>query len=186
MIDISQLIAQISAFRVETEKSAIKRVQYQAYLIIAEREQIIQRIHLARNRRFDKVCSKSSCTSSGVQTANLCHTVGKILQDITDLLATAIGENEYSIIRFWKETLQQFRFIYDIQQRTVEDHNFVMLSLMTLSLLDGAASSLTPAIGPASRNRTGMQEMERLMFTIGAILITKKRKLLNFNDFRFN
>ena len=57
MIDISQLTALISAFRVETEKESISP-----------------------------------------------ETVGKILQDITDLLATAIGETEYNIIRFWKET----------------------------------------------------------------------------------
>ncbi len=113
MIDISQLTALISAFRVETEKSAIKREQHQTCLNIAEREQIIQSIHLARNRRFDKVCSKSRCASSGVRTANHCYTVGKILQDITYLLATAIGETEYNIIRVWKETIQQFRFLYD-------------------------------------------------------------------------
>ena len=53
MIDITQLTALISAFRVETEKSAIKRAQYQTCLNIAEREQIIQRIHLARDRRQD-------------------------------------------------------------------------------------------------------------------------------------
>ena len=53
MIDISQLTALISAFRVETEKSAIMRAQYQTCLNIAEREQIIQRIHLARNCRQD-------------------------------------------------------------------------------------------------------------------------------------
>lgn len=75
MIDITQLTALISAFRVETEKESISP-----------------------------------------------ETVGKILQDITDLLATAIGETEYNIIRVWKETLQQFRFLYDIQQRSVEDH----------------------------------------------------------------
>ena len=33
-----------------------------------------------------------------------------------------IGETEYNIIRVWKETLQQYRFLYDIQQRSVEDH----------------------------------------------------------------
>lgn len=53
------------------------------------------------------------------------ETVGKILQDITDLLATAIGETEYNIIRVWKETLQQFRFLYDIQQRGVSLHKTV-------------------------------------------------------------
>ena len=84
------------------------------------------------------------------------ETVGKILQDITDLLATAIGETEYNIIRVWKDTLQQYRFLYDIQQRSVEDHNFVMLSLMTRSMVDGATSSLTLAIGPATRTRAGV------------------------------
>ena len=29
---------------------------------------------------------------------------------------------ENNIIRVWKETLQQYRFLYDIQQRSVEDH----------------------------------------------------------------
>ena len=45
------------------------------------------------------------------------ETVGSILQAIADLLATATSETEYNIIRFWKETLQQYRFLYDIQQR---------------------------------------------------------------------
>ena len=113
MIDISQLTALISAFRVETEKESISP-----------------------------------------------ETVGKILQDITDLLATAIGETEYNIIRVWKETLQQYRFLYDIQQRNVDDHSNVILSLMARSLLDGATSSLTLAIGPATRNRAGVLTAE--------------------------
>jgi len=48
MIDIQQLTSLISTFRVETEKSAIKRVLCQTCLSIAERERIIQRKHLAR------------------------------------------------------------------------------------------------------------------------------------------
>ncbi len=42
MIDIQQLTELISAFRVETEKSAIKWVQCQTCLNIAEREKIMQ------------------------------------------------------------------------------------------------------------------------------------------------
>ncbi len=42
MIDIQQLTSLISAFRVKTEKSAIKWVQCQTCLNIAEREQIMQ------------------------------------------------------------------------------------------------------------------------------------------------
>ena len=39
------------------------------------------------------------------------ETVGSILQAIADLLATATSETEYSIIRFFEETLQQYRFL---------------------------------------------------------------------------
>ena len=46
------------------------------------------------------------------------ETVGSILQAIADLLATATSETEYSIIRFWKETLQQYRFLYDTSSAT--------------------------------------------------------------------
>ena len=73
-------------------------------------------------------------------------TVGSILQAIADLLATATSETEYNIIRFWKETLQQYRFLYDIQQRNVDDHSNVTLQLMARSMVDGATSSLTFAI----------------------------------------
>ena len=76
------------------------------------------------------------------------ETVGSILQAIADLLSTATSETEYNIIRFWKGTLQQFRFLYDIQQRNVDDHSNVILQLMARSMVDGATSSLTLAIGP--------------------------------------
>ena len=88
------------------------------------------------------------------------ETVGSILQAIADLLATATSETEYNIIRFWKETLQQYRFLYDIQQRNIDDHSNVILSLMARSLLDGATSSLTLAIGPATRTRAGVLTAE--------------------------
>ena len=54
------------------------------------------------------------------------ETVGSILQAIADLLATATSETEYNIIRFWKETLQQYRFLNDIQQRNIDDHKRVI------------------------------------------------------------
>ena len=88
------------------------------------------------------------------------ETVGKILQDIADLLATATSESEYNILRFWKEMLQQFRFLYDIQQRNIDDHSNVILSLMARSMVDGAASSLTLAIGPATAERAGVLTAE--------------------------
>ena len=88
------------------------------------------------------------------------ETVGSILQAIADLLATATSETEYNIIRFWKETLQQYRFLYDIQQRNIDDHSNVILSLMARSMVDGATSSLTLAIGPATRTRAGVLTAE--------------------------
>ena len=88
------------------------------------------------------------------------ETVGSILQSIADLLATATSETEYNIIRFWKETLQQYRFLYDIQQRNIDDHSNVILSLMARSMVDGATSSLTLAIGPATRTRAGVLTAE--------------------------
>ena len=81
------------------------------------------------------------------------ETVGSILQAIADLLATATSETEYNIIRFWKETVLLERFLYDIQQRNVDDHSNVILQLMARSMVDGATSSLTLAIGPATRER---------------------------------
>ena len=55
------------------------------------------------------------------------ETVGSILQTIADLMATATSETEYNVLRFWKETLQQFGFLYDIQQRNTQDHSNVIL-----------------------------------------------------------
>ena len=67
------------------------------------------------------------------------QTVGFILQAIADLLATATSETEYNIIRFWKETLQQYRFLYDIRQRKVSDHSNVIL-VMVLCITNGINS----------------------------------------------
>ena len=88
------------------------------------------------------------------------ETVGSILQAIADLLATATSETEYNIIRFWKETLQQYRFLYDIQQRNVDDHSNVILQLMARRMASGETFSLTLPIGPASRNQAGVMTAE--------------------------
>ena len=100
------------------------------------------------------------------------ETVGSILQAIADLLATATSETEYNIICFWKETLQQYRFLYDIQQRNIDDHSNVILSLMARSMADGATSSLTLAIGPATRTRDGVISVEDYILFNGAGMMT--------------
>ena len=55
---------------------------------------------------------------------------------------------------------RQYRFLYDIQQRNVDDHSNVILQLMARSMVDGATSSLTLAIGPATRTRAGVLTAE--------------------------
>ncbi len=50
--------------------------------------------------------------------------------------------------------------LYDIQQRNVDDHSNVILQLMARSMVDGATSSLTLAIGPATRTRAGVLTAE--------------------------
>ena len=54
------------------------------------------------NLQLDKVCSTSHRVSCGVRIANLCQTVGKLLQDILDLLATASSDTERKILDDWK------------------------------------------------------------------------------------
>ena len=58
------------------------------------------------------------------------QTFGKIMLDIADMLATATSETEHNVLRFWKDTISQFQFLYDIQQRNVSDHSNVILALM--------------------------------------------------------
>ena len=84
------------------------------------------------------------------------ETVGSLLQAIADLLATATSETEYNVLRFWKETISQFQFLYDIQQRNVSDHSNVILALMGRRMASGETFSLTLPIGPASRNQAGV------------------------------
>ena len=54
----------------------------------------------------------------------------------------------------------------DIQQRNVDDHSNVILQLMARSMVDGATSSLTLAIGPATRTRAGVLTAEDYLMEI--------------------
>ena len=91
------------------------------------------------------------------------ETVGSLLQAIADLLATATSETEYNVLRFWKDTISQFQFLYDIQQRNVSDHSNVILALMGRRMASGETFSLTLPIGPASRNQAGVMTAEDYM-----------------------
>ena len=135
MIDIQQLTSLISAFRVETEKSAIKWAHCQTCLSIADREQIMQRKHLARNRRLHPPGHRRLVGHSHQRDRVQHHPL--------------LEGNE-----------RQYRFLYDIQQRNVDDHSNVILQLMARSMVDGATSSLTLAIGTATRTRASVLTAE--------------------------
>ena len=127
MIDIQQLTSLISAFRVETEKSAIKWVQRQTCLNITEREQIMQRKHspepLARRLKRRQ-------------------TVGSILQAIADLLATATSETEYNIIRFWKETKGSCFLFYLAIAGKASLESFILLLIREKNCISLAANDI--------------------------------------------
>ena len=82
MIDTNQLSALVAAFGLRPKRSPSRP-----------------------NLQLDKVCSTSHCVSCGVRIANLCQTVGKILLDILDLLATASSDTERKILDDWKALL---------------------------------------------------------------------------------
>ena len=65
-------------------------------------------------------------------------------------MATVTSETEYNVLRFWKDTISQFQFLYDIQQRNVSDHSNVILTLMGRRMASGETFSLTLPIGPAN------------------------------------
>jgi len=65
--------------------------------------------------------------SGGLRKANLCQTVGKLLQDILDLLATASSDTERKILDDWKHrasrTQSQARLNSDEAQPRTVGHN---------------------------------------------------------------
>ena len=107
MIDVTQLTSLISAFRVETEKESISPEPS------------------ARQSLQHK-----SPLSGGVRKANLCQTVGKILQDITDLLSTASIDAESKILDDWQAMLSSLIFVTDIEHASgMKDPEHLFLTI---------------------------------------------------------
>ena len=46
------------------------------------------------------------------------ETVGKLLQDIIDLLATALSDAERQVLDDWKNLLSQYTVVYDVAHAT--------------------------------------------------------------------
>ena len=113
------------------------------------------------NLQLDKVCSTSHRVSCGVRIANLCQTVGKILQDILDLLATASSDTERQILDDWKNLLSQYTVVYDVAHATgMADMEHMFLTLKGRSLRNGASfTSSVPLYG--ATDLKPMQEPQR-------------------------
>ena len=62
--------------------------------------------------------------------ANLSQTVGKLLQDILDLLATASSDTERQVLDDWKTMLSQYTVVYDVAHATgMADMEHMFLTL---------------------------------------------------------
>ena len=77
------------------------------------------------------------------------ETVGKLLQDILDLLATASSDTERKVLDDWKALLSQYTVVYDVAHATgMADMEHMFLTLKGRSLRNGASfTSSVPLYG---------------------------------------
>lgn len=77
------------------------------------------------------------------------ETVGKLLQDITDLLANASTDAERQLLDDWKNMLSQYIVVYDVSHATcMSDMQTMFLTLRGRSLRNGASfTSSVPLYG---------------------------------------
>ena len=77
------------------------------------------------------------------------ETVGKLLQDILDLLTTASSDTERQILDDWKTLLSQYTVVYDVAHATgMADMQTMFLTLKGRSLRNGATfTSSVPLYG---------------------------------------
>ena len=80
------------------------------------------------------------------------ETVGKLLQDILDLLATASSDTERKVLDDWKAMLSQYTVVYDVAHATgMADMEHMFLTLKGRSLRNGATfTSSVPLYGANS------------------------------------
>ena len=85
------------------------------------------------------------------------ETVGKILQDITDLLATASTDAERQILNDWKDMLSQYTVVYDIAHATgLSDMQTMFLTLRGRSLRNGATFTSQVPLEAATEQQAGV------------------------------
>jgi len=83
------------------------------------------------------------------------ETVGKILQDITDLLATASTDAERQILDDWKAMLSQFYVVYDVADANMPDPQNMFLRLKARNLGNGNSYSSSVPIAGATDMKAG-------------------------------
>ena len=84
------------------------------------------------------------------------ETVGKILQDITDLLSTASTEAERKILDDWKAMLSSLIFVYDIEHASgMKDPEHLFLTIRGQRFSNGAKFSSSVPIGAATDMSAG-------------------------------
>ena len=83
------------------------------------------------------------------------ETVGKILQDITDLLATASTDAERQILDDWKTMLSQFYVVYDVADANMPDPQNMFLRLKARNLGNGNSYSSSVPIAGATDMKAG-------------------------------
>ena len=83
------------------------------------------------------------------------ETVGKLLQDIVDLLATASTGQEVQVLDAWKTMLSQYIVVYDVEDANITDPQILFLKIKGLSLRNGSKYTSSVPIAGATDSKAG-------------------------------
>ena len=83
------------------------------------------------------------------------ETVGKLLQDILDLLATASTGQELQVLDAWKTMLSQYVVVYDVEDANITDPQILFLKIKGLSLRNGSKYTSSVPIAGATGSKAG-------------------------------
>ena len=85
------------------------------------------------------------------------ETVGKLLQDITDLLENASTDAERQILDDWKTMLSQYIVVYDVEHATgIVDMEHMFLTIKGRSLRNGATFTSSVPLSAATDMQAGV------------------------------
>ena len=83
------------------------------------------------------------------------ESVGKLLQDIVDLLATASTGQELQVLDAWKTMLSQYVVVYDVEDANITDPQILFLKIKGLSLRNGSKYTSSVPIAGATDSKAG-------------------------------